>query len=72
MKKPIFFIDADDDMGPHAIGMAADRPGAMANLTAKIHVALDRLEEGRDGDVVNLRLSRSDMTDEEVADMPEG
>ena len=71
VKKPIFILDADDGTAPRAIGMACDRPTAVANLTAEIQGALDRLEEGRDGDVIYLKLSRCDMTDKELGDMPE-
>ena len=67
MKIPTFFLDADDDMGNRAIGAATDLAVTIANLTAEFREALDRLERGSDGDVVTLRLSRRDMTPEELA-----
>lgn len=72
MKKPIFFLDADDDLGNRTIGASADRVLAEANLHAEIQSALDRLELGGDGSKLVWILKRIDMTDKELAALPEG
>lgn len=72
MKKPIFFLDADDDMGNRVIGTAVDRKLAKENLLAEIQVALDRLERGEDGCRIMLILQRVDMTTKELMALPEG
>jgi hypothetical protein len=71
VKTPVFILDADDDMGSHAIGTAASRAVAEANLLGEIQVVLDTLEGGDDGDRVTLVLTRLDMTPEELDALPE-
>ena len=71
MKSPKYFLDADDDLGSRAIGMADARQMTLVNLHAECQVALDRLARGKDGDRVTLVLTRHDMTDEELAARPE-
>ena len=74
MKIPTYFFDTDDDMGNRAIGTATNRKARLAtlsNITAELREVLDRLERGCDGDVYTLRLSRCDMTREELAALPE-
>lgn len=71
MKFPIFFLDDDTDTGNRAVGTAADREAAEANLHAEIQGALDRLERGEDGCRVTLVLTRRDMTAEELDSLPE-
>lgn len=71
MQIPTFFLDADDDMGNRAIGLATNRPLAESNLLGELQVALDRLEQGNDGDQVRLVLTRVDMTSEDLAAIPE-
>ncbi len=71
MKRPVFFLDADDDLGNRAVGMAANRPQAEANLLAEVQGALGRLQSGDDGDRVTLILTRTDMTSDELAALPE-
>ena len=66
MKFPVFCIDADDDMGSRAIGTAANREAAEANLLGEIQVALDMLMQDGDGSQVTLVLTRHDMTNEEL------
>lgn len=71
MNRPIFFLDADDDMGNRAIGTIVDMASAARNLGAECREALGRLKRGDDGDVINLRLSRCDMSEEELVALPE-
>ena len=70
MKIPTYFFDTDDDMGNRAIGTAANL-ATLDNITAELREVLDRLARGCDGDVYTLRLSRCDMTREELAALPE-
>ena len=71
MKIPIFFFNTDDNTGTRPIGRAADLATTLENLTAELRALLDELETGRDGDVFHLRLSRHDMTEEELEALPE-
>jgi hypothetical protein len=70
-KRPVFFLDADDGLDKRAIGLAANRTTAEANLLAEIQVALDTLEEGADGGAITLVLTRHDMTAAELEASPE-
>lgn len=66
-----FFIDDDSGEPWQLIGSAEDLDMTIENLNAHLSVALDQLLEDGDGGEATLRIKRKDMTEAEVAELPE-
>ncbi len=69
-KIPQLFVDDDSGMGWQLFGSASDVEGAARNAMAYIRVAIDLLLDGTE-DGVYLTFKRQDMTEAEIAALPE-